>query len=85
MSEFSQHFYEHGYAIARGVFQGDTLKRMQDDFDRIVRQIVASGEEVNAKWAGADRLGAADTVVLHTHNVQQYSSAWLRAFMDDAF
>lgn len=85
MSEFSQQFCEDGYAVARGVFRGSQLRALQDDFDRIVQQILASGEEVNARWAGAERLGAADSIVLHTHNVQQYSSAWLRAFLDEEF
>lgn len=85
MTDLSSHFQEHGYALARGVFAGERLRRMQEDFDRIVRQLTSSGEEVNAKWEAADRLGAADTVVLHTHNVQQYSSEWMSAFMDAAF
>jgi ectoine hydroxylase-related dioxygenase (phytanoyl-CoA dioxygenase family) len=85
MSEFSQQFCEDGYALARGVFQGEELAQMQEDFDRIVLQILSSGEDVNAKWDAADRMGAADTVVLHTHNVQQYSGVWLRALMSESY
>ncbi len=32
-----------------------------------------------------DRLEAQNLVVHHTHNVQQYSSSWLRALLDPAF
>ncbi|MBS1724294.1 MAG: phytanoyl-CoA dioxygenase family protein [Armatimonadetes bacterium] len=87
MSSPRDFFSQNGYYMARRIFTGDQLAAMQKDFDRIVAQIVASGEDVNARWAGPEmeKMGAAGTVVLHTHNVQQYSAAWLRAFLDDAF
>lgn len=85
MTPLKQFFDENGYAHVRGVFSGSLLHAMQADFDRIVQQLTASGEEINAKWDGADRLGASDTVVIHTHNVQQYSAAWMRAFLSEQF
>ena len=49
------------------------------EFDRIVEQLQASREQINARWQGEsmDRLSAEATVVLHTHNVQRYSARWL--------
>ena len=32
-----------------------------------------------------ERLGSASTVILHTHNVQRFSAAWLHALLDDGF
>lgn len=84
----AQAFYrEQGFYIARGVFLPDLVAELESEFDRIVRQILASGEEVNARWSGPemDALGATGTVVLHTHNVQQYSAAWLRALLEPRF
>ena len=85
-------FYrEHGYFVARGVYRPLQLAQMERDFDRIVAQLVASQESINARWSGAEveKLGATDTVIYHTHNVQQYSAVWLRALLDarllDAF
>lgn len=73
--------------MAKGVFQGQTLKELEEDFDRIVAQISGSGEHINATWGGPEmeRLGARDLVVLHTHNVQQYSARWNRALLDERF
>ncbi len=85
MSAFSDAFFEKGWAAAPGLFSGDLLRQMTEDFDRIVGQISASGEEVNARWEGADRVGGADTVVLHTHNVHQYSPRWLDALRHEPF
>lgn len=57
---------------------------MERDFDRIVAQLVDSGQEINARWNGpeVERLGGSGSVVLHTHNVQQYSANWLAAIQN---
>ena len=80
-------FARDGYYHARGVFDPMTVAALERDFDRIVARITSSGESTNARWGGAEmeRLGAADKIVTHTHNVQQYSAAWLRALLDDRF
>jgi ectoine hydroxylase-related dioxygenase (phytanoyl-CoA dioxygenase family) len=81
-------FYEtQGYYIARGLFSPAEVHELEVDFDRIVDQLVASHEDINARWGGpeVDRIGAADTLVLHTHNVQKYSAAWLRAMLHPKF
>ena len=80
-------FEEHGYFHAKGVFQGHKVLRLEAEFDRIVSQISASGEDVNAKWSGPEmeKLGAAGMTVVHTHNVQQYSALWAKAMFDDDF
>lgn len=85
MAELGAFFQEHGYAVARGVFLEDDLEELTRDFDRIVQQLVASGEEINARWTGPDMEEHAETVVLHTHNVQQYSAAWMRGLMNERF
>jgi phytanoyl-CoA hydroxylase len=86
-TEIGRRFAEDGYYIARGVFSGDELKALETDFDRIVNQMLASGEHVNARWGGPEmeRMGTQQMVVLHTHNVQQYSASWARAFYSDKF
>lgn len=80
-------FAQDGYAVARGVFNSAEIAELEHDFDRIVQQLQQSGEHINARWGGPEmeRLGAADTVVLHTHNVQQYSAAWMRVLLHPGF
>lgn len=85
MSEIGPYFHEHGYAVARGVFQEDDLKALEHDFDRIVAQIQSAGEETNARWTGPEMEAHQNTVVLHTHNVQQYSAVWLKALLNERF
>lgn len=74
-------FDENGYFLARGVFPEDTLMGLEEDFDRIVDQLEESGEEINARWKGAatDDLDGGKSRIVHTHNVQRYSSRWLEA------
>jgi ectoine hydroxylase-related dioxygenase (phytanoyl-CoA dioxygenase family) len=76
-----------GYYVARGVFSQAEVSELERDFDRIVDQISASGEHNNATWTGPEmqRIATKNAVVLHTHNVQQYSAVWMRALMSDAF
>ncbi len=86
-TEVGRQFAENGYYLAKGVFSAAEVAELEVDFDRIVNQISGAEESVNATWGGPemDRLGAQNLVVLHTHNVQQYSAVWLRAMMHPKF
>ncbi len=87
MNSAKAFFDEHGYYVARGLFNPAEVAELERDFDRIVAQLTASNEDINARWTGqeVERLGAMNTVVLHTHNVQHYSAAWSRAFYQQRF
>ncbi|MEM9564930.1 MAG: phytanoyl-CoA dioxygenase family protein [Actinomycetota bacterium] len=75
-----------GYLVVGGVFDAGTLDELERAYDRIVAQLLRSGDEVNARWDSAARYeGAEELVVLHTHQVQNYSAAWLRALQAPAF
>lgn len=79
-------FYaEHGFYRARGLLPDATLSVLTRDFDRIVEQLVASDEAINARWNHATTTavdGDAGSVVIHTHQVQKYSAAWGRFLYD---
>ena len=87
MQDIKGVFAEQGYYVARGVFSPDEVRELETDFDRIIAQLTAGKEQINARWGGPEmeRLGAKDTVVLHTHNVQQYSAVWMRALLQPRF
>ncbi len=87
MSSIRSFFNENGYYVARGVFHAAEIRELERDFDRIVAQLQAGPEDVNARWSGPemDKLGAQQTVVVHTHNVQQYSAVWTRALLHAGF
>lgn len=86
-SGIREFFDQNGYYLARGVFSADEVRDLETDFDRIVRQLTASGENVSATWQGApsDKVGASGTAILHTHNVQIYSERWHRALLHPGF
>ncbi len=92
MNAIRDFYAANGYWIARGVFSPAEVLALEQDFDRVVAQLQRSNEATTgltqgARWRGPemDRLRAAGTVVLHTHNVQQYSAAWLGAIQQPAF
>lgn len=81
-------FTEHGFYHGRGVFDPATVDRLEADFDRIVAQISATGEDINARrfWDHKTTRkldGDRPSVVIHTHQVQKYSAAWSRLLLDD--
>lgn len=81
-------YQEHGYYHARGAVGRGILAGLQRDFDRVVAQIQASGEHVNARW-NQETTTALDqdreSVVIHTHQVQKYSAAFARWLFDDGY
>ena len=85
--EISKFFQQNGYYHARGVYSPGEVSELEHDFDRIVHQISGSGEEVETRWSGAamERIAPKNSVVVHTHNVQIFSAAWLRAFLQPRF
>ncbi len=83
-----RNFYEeNGYYVAKGVYSPDEIRELEGDFDRIVKQMQSSGEDVNARWKGGemDKLKAEKTEILHTHNVQIFSERWHKAFLQEKF
>ncbi len=70
-----------GCVLLKGVFDAAEVAAMELDFDRVVEQLHASGEDVNARWesAAAHHENAGAQSVVHTHNVQNYSADWVDA------
>jgi len=81
------YFDEHGYYHAKGVFRADEVAALGTDFDRIVRQLLASGDQIDATWDGTEtaKISQPGDRILHTHNVQKFSRVWLNAFLNDRF
>ncbi len=84
-TEIRAAFDRDGVYMARGVFDRLTVRELESDFDRIVAQLASSAEDIDATWATADRSANQSQVVLHTHNVQNYSPRWLQAVLDPRF
>ncbi len=87
MSRIKSFFDENGFYLAKGLFQANEVAALRTDFDRIVNQLVRSGDQVDATWDGgeAQKLARPGDRILHTHNVQKYSRTWLNAFLSDRF
>lgn len=88
MSNQIKNFWEeNGYYHARNVFSPAELKPLEENFDRIVAQLQAGEEEINARWRGAamEKMDGGKSVIIHTHNVQCYSAAWAKAFYQQKF
>ena len=87
MTDIKSYFQEHGYYHAKGVFSPDEVAKLERDFDRIVDQLVASGEKIDATWMGpeADRVRDTNDMIIHTHNVQHYSRVWLDAMTNENY
>jgi len=84
MPKASAFFAKHGYYHARSVFSMTEIAALETEFDRIVEQLQASGEPIDGTWpdAAMEKIHRKSDVILHTHNVQQYSAAWFRAIQN---
>jgi ectoine hydroxylase-related dioxygenase (phytanoyl-CoA dioxygenase family) len=78
---------ENGYYHARNVFSPAEIEPLEENFDRIVAQLQAGNEEINARWRGAamEKLDGGESIIIHTHNVQCYCAAWARALYQEKF
>ena len=87
MSDIKAFFEENGYYHAKGVFSEDEVAELESSFDQIVNQLMASGEKIDATWMGPEmkRIQAKDDIIIHTHNVQQFSRTWLDAMLHEKF
>jgi len=87
MTEIKTFFDENGYYVARGIFAPDEVRKLEEDFDRIVAQLQSGPEEANARWGGEEmrRLDGGQSVIIHTHNVQCYSARWMAALLHPRF
>ena len=77
--ELKKHFEEKGYAIREKIFSNGDLKIFNAEFDAILNQLIHSGENINAKWESSltNHIEPKNSKVIHTHNVQSYSSIFL--------
>ena len=78
MSKVTQ-FYKKGYALEKGIFPIGEIDALENEFDQIFTQLKESGENINARW-GSDltrHIEDSDSEVIHTHNIQSYSSIML--------
>ena len=88
MSSIKEQFDRDGFYLAKGVFSPEEVAVLEQDFDRIVAQLMQNDEQqINARWSGPemDRMGAQNTVIYHTHQVQEFSHAWLQAIQQQKF
>ena len=72
-------FNEQGYYLARGLFSQRAISYLEKEFDKIVNQMNANNENINARWGSELTRTIEDpkSMVLHTHNVQSYSQKML--------
>ena len=70
-SEARELFERDGYYLARSVFSAEEIGRLEEEFDRVVRQI----RQTAAPYAGPN--ATEDNGIISTTNVQKYSALWL--------
>ena len=72
-------FSKNGYFLAKNLFNKSDVSVLEKEFDKIVFQLKQSGEHINARWGGevSKKTDVENSEVLHTHNVQSFSSIML--------
>ena len=72
-------FENNGYCFSKNLFTKSEISILESEFDKIVLQLKQSGENINARWGGdlIRNLDVKNSKVIHTHNVQSFSSIML--------
>lgn len=85
--EIGSFFEENGFYFAKSVYSANEIQFMEKDFDRALTQILDTEKNTNARWGGKlmDEIDGGNSVLFHTHNLQNFSAAWLNAFMKPGF
>ncbi len=80
-------FKRDGFIIKKNLFKLKDLDVYVNEFDRIVDQLKKSNEDINARWGSelTSDIEAYDSLVIHTHNVQNYSSLMLEMIQNKEF
>ena len=73
-------FDQLGYSLCKKVFNQKESNLFENEFDKIITQIKKGNENPNARWGSplTKKLEKNNSVVIHTHNVQSYSSKMLK-------
>lgn len=77
-------FYdENGYVVVRGMFTPEECAAYRAECHTLAERLQKT-RNINAAWGSAKQLeGAAETVVLHCHDVQFQSAAFARLLVDE--
>ncbi len=80
-------FDRQSYYLAPAVFRAKQLKDLIESFDQIASELGRDEQANNARWSGKqmDEIDGGKSVILHTHNIQNYAGAWMQAFMSERF
>ena len=72
-------FRNDGYYLSKNLFNKSEISVLEKEFDKIVWQLEKSEENINARWGGSlvKNLDLKSSKVIHTHNVQTFSSIML--------
>ena len=80
-------FNKNGFLLKKKLFKKKEFDIYVKEFDKIVIQLKKSKENINARWGSklTSNIEAEDSLVIHTHNIQNYSSRMLAMIQNKDF
>ena len=85
--KIQKRFRKYGYLLKSGLYTKSNISRYEAEFDKIIKQLRRSGENINARWNSCltKDMESIKTSVVHTHNVQSFSSKMMEMIQNDHF
>jgi len=80
-------FLKNGFYLKKTIFSKSLINLYENEFDKIVTQLKKSDEDINARWGSelTSNIETDNSSVIHTHNVQNYSSVFLQMIQNNSF
>ncbi len=78
-------YEDQGYLLVSNIFTAQQLDCMEAEFDGIIQRRKGCGDDLAAGWPGEWKKDLPQTSLLHTHDVQAFSSEWTKVLVHDRF
>jgi ectoine hydroxylase-related dioxygenase (phytanoyl-CoA dioxygenase family) len=80
-------YHENGYVLVEGLLSREEAAAFRQECHALMERLSNQGRNVEATWGSAREgvAGAAQTQLLHCHNVQFYSAAFTKLIADERF
>jgi ectoine hydroxylase-related dioxygenase (phytanoyl-CoA dioxygenase family) len=78
-------YHDNGYLMVRGLLPLDEARQLREESHALIGRLQAAKRGLEATWGSAREMAGVKTELLHRHNVEFFSSRFLKLLVDERF